>query len=379
MDILYLSPADWDGPRGRFQHIALRLARTNRVIYTDGLGIRRIGTGDWRRSLSKVLGSLRPAAERPAIDGELYRLVPLAVPGQSSTLQCFNRALLHHFLSFHLKQRGFHDLLVWISYPHPDLVAILDQFRPRAVIYDCVDEWSHFESGYSNIADVEEQLVRRADLVFSTMPSLQKRMSSWNPRSFLVPNGVDVEFFAGSKYVEPDDMASIPHPRIGFVGNIAEWVDMEIIEGIARSRKDWQLVLVGDYLAKSPRPEGDNIHWLGFRPYDDVPDYLRSFDVCIIPFIDNELTRGADPLKLYEYLAAGKPVISTPIPRSVEFSDVIEIASGTDEFVSAIDAVLSDDNDSSERRIAAASPHSWSSRYGNIVDMTKKHLAMDLQ
>ena len=103
MDILYLSPADWSGARGRFQHIALRLARTNRVMYTDGLGIRQIGRCDWRRSSSKLLGSLRPTAKRAAIDGELFRLVPLAIPGQSPSLQRFNRTLLHRFISFHLK------------------------------------------------------------------------------------------------------------------------------------------------------------------------------------------------------------------------------------------------------------------------------------
>jgi glycosyltransferase involved in cell wall biosynthesis len=190
---------------------------------------------------------------------------------------------------------------------------------------------------------------------------------------------VDVEFFAGPGHSEPADMAAIPHPRIGFVGNIAEWVDLDIIEGIALARRDWHIVMVGNYQLNRPRPEGGNIHWLGYRPYEDVPDYVASFDACIIPFQDSKLTRGADPLKLYEYLAAGKPVISTPIPRSIEFSDVVKIANGTDEFIAAIDASLSDENSSSEKRIAAARPHSWNGRYRTIVDMTKKHLAMELQ
>lgn len=378
MDILYLSPADWNGPRGRFQHIALRLARANRVMYTDGLGVRRIGRRDWRRSASKVLGSLRPAAERLAIDGELYRIVPLAIPGQSPAIQRFNRSLLHRFVSHHLKRRGFRKPLVWISYPHPDLAAILDRFDPRAVIYDCVDEWSQFKRAYPNLAAVEEQLVRRADLVFTTTPSLRERLSRWNARSFLVSNGVDVEMFTAAKGAAPADIASIPRPRIGFMGNIAEWVDMDLIRGIARSRREWQLVLIGDYLAEGPRPSGDNIHWLGFRRYDEIPDYVGAFDACIIPFHDDELTRGVDPLKLYEYLAAGKPVVSTPIPRSIEFSDVVRTARGTDEFVSAIDSALGDDDAARERRIATARPHSWSKRFETIVALAREHLAMEL-
>lgn len=379
MDILYLSPADWDGARGRFQHIALYLATTNRVIYADGLGVRGIGRRDWRRSLSKVLGSLRPNAKRITPNGELYRIVPLTIPGQPPLFQRFNRTLLHRFISRHLDHCRFRNPLVWISYPHPDLVAILDQIRPRAIIYDCVDEWPLFKRAYSNLAAAEEKLARRADLVFATTPSIQRRLSKWNPLSFLVPNGVDLELFAGSAGSTPADIASIPHPRIGFVGNIAEWVDLDLIQGIACSREEWQLVLIGSYLAERPRPAGENIHWLGFRPYDDIPEYVRSFDVCIIPFYDDELTRSVDPLKLYEYLAAGKPVISSPIPRSIEFSGVVAIARSTDEFVSAIDNALDDDVGARKQRISAVMPHSWQNRFDMIAGLAREHLAMELQ
>ena len=378
MDILYLSPADWSGPTGRFQHIALRLARTSRVMYADGLGVRPIGRRDWRRSSSKVFRWLRPSAEQPATNGDLHRITPLAIPVQRiPAVQRINRSLLYSFISRHLKSNGYRDVLIWIAYPHPDLVAILDRFEPRAVVYDCVDEWSGFKRAYRNLAVWEEKLARRADLIFATAAPLQAKLAQWNPRCFLVPNGVDIESFASRHPSTPDDVARIPTPRIGFVGNIDERVDLDLVEKIARARRNWQLIFVGDYLANAPRPGGDNIHWLGYRPYDQVPLYMASFDACIIPFHDDELTRAIDPLKLYQYLAAGKPVVSTPLPRSSDFSDVVSIARGAEAFIAAIDEILRD-GDSREQRIAAVRPHSWTARVGTIVELARQHLAVEL-
>lgn len=379
MDILYLSPADWSGPWGRFQHVARRLARTNRVMYVDGLGVRPIGRRDWRRSSSKVFRWLRPNAARPAVDGDLRRITPVAIPTQGiSAVQRINRSMLYSFISRHLDSNGFRDVLVWIAYPHPDLVAILDRFHPRAIVYDCVDEWSGFDRAYDNLAVWEKKLARRADLIFTTAAPLQAKLSGFNSRCFMVPNGVDLEFFANASPYAPEDIARIPVPRIGFVGNIDQRIDLGLVSEVARARKDWQLIFIGDYLVTAPRPAGDNIHWLGFRPYDRIADYIASFDVCIIPFHVDELTSAIDPLKLYQYLAAGKPVVSTPLPRSFDFPGVVRIAHGGEEFVAAIDEALRDD-DSREQRIAAVRPHSWAERVREIVDLVRQHLGVELK
>lgn len=378
MDILFLSPADWTGPRGRFQHIALHLARNNRLMYADGLGVRPVSRRDWRRSSSKVADWFRPGASRPVTNTDVQRITPLAIPVQgSSPVRRINHSLLYRFISRHLQKSDFRDPLVWIAYPHPDLVAILDRFAPHAVIYDCVDDWPAFQRAYANLAATEERLARRADIVFATATSLQEKLSRWNRHCFVIPNGVDVETFATVR-PEPDDVKTIPRPRIGFVGNIAEWVDVDLVHGLADSHREWHFVFVGDYLADRPRPTSDNMHWLGYRPYEKVPDYVQSFDACIIPFHDNQLTQSVDPLKLYEYLAAGKPVISTPLPRSSEFSDVVAVAQGTDEFAAAINGALHDDDDLRQRRIAVVRAHSWNERVKSIVDLVRKHLAVEL-
>ena len=377
VDILYLSPADWPGPVGRFQHIAERFARKHRVMYADGLGVRPIGRRDWRRSASKVLRWLLPDARRPDPTRSLYRITPLAIPGQHNTAQRVNRWLLRDYIARHLKSQDFDRPLVWIAYPHPDLVAIIDGFEPGAVIYDCVDEWSGFDRAYENLAEAEKTLARRADLVFATAPPLRARLATLSPRVFLVPNGVDLDAFAPGDRAIPDDVARIPGPRIGFVGGIDERMDMDLVTAIARSRRDWQLVLAGGHLTETPLPHEPNIHWLGYRPYDRIADYMASFDVCIIPFQEDELTRALDPLKLYEYLAAGRPVVSTPLPRATDFGDVVRIARGADAFTAAVAAALRD-GVSPERCIDAVRPHSWDARVATIAKQTKEHLAIDL-
>lgn len=383
MDILYLSPADWDGPCGRFQHIAERFAGSNRVLYADGLGIRRIGVTDWRRSLRKARLSLRPVPRRPVDARGLWWVTPIAVPGQRhGFVRAVNRTLLRTFLLHHMRALHFDSPLVWIAYPHPSLVSLLDDLGPRAVVYDCVDDWCGFARAFDNVAAAEERLMGRADLVLVTVAALRDKARRFNDCVFIVPNGVDVESFAeipGNRGGEPPDVASLRRPRIGFIGNIAEWVDLRLIERVARMRPEWSFVFVGAYLAQQPRPRAGNIHWLGYRPYRSVPDYVRSFDACIIPFVDSELTRSVDPLKLYEYLAAGKPVVSTRLPRVADFGDLVRVASDPDGFAAAIDEALSSESEECERRVAAARPHAWSLRVAEIASLIRAHLAIELE
>jgi glycosyltransferase involved in cell wall biosynthesis len=383
MDILYLSPADWDGPRGRFQHVARRLTEANRVLYADGLGVRGIGAADWRRSLRKVGLSLRPVPQRPTGVHGLWSITPVAVPGQRHAfVRSLNRSLLRAFLRHHMRALRFKAPLVWIAYPHPTLVSLLDDLEPRAVIYDCVDDWPMFARAFDNIAVAEERLMRRADLVLVTVAELRDKASRFNARVFLVPNGVDAESFADipeGRNGEPSDVAALRRPRIGFVGNIAEWVDLDLIERLARLRPEWSFVFVGDYKAQRMRPREGNIHWLGYRPYERVPAYVRAFDVCIIPFVDSKLTRSVDPLKLYEYLAAGKPVVSTPLPRAADFGDLVRVASGPEAFASAIAGALSSTHEERERRVAAARRNGWSLRVAEMVSLIRTHLAIELE
>jgi glycosyltransferase involved in cell wall biosynthesis len=323
-----------------------------------------------------------PRASRPVPGLELHRIAPLSVPGQSRPLlRRFNRAALSRGLRFHARRCGMRDPLVWLSYPHPDLVSIIETLEPAVLVYDCVDNWAEFARGYANIAAAEEALMRRADLVLATVPRLVERAARFNERSFLVPNGVDVEYYRSVLDGDcelPAELAAIPSPRIGFVGNIAEWIDLELLERLAASHPRWHFVLIGRYQSLLRRPERGNLHWLGYRGYELIPRYLAGVDVCILPFLVNPLTRDADPLKLYEYLASGRPVVSTPMPRAEDFDGLLRIARGPEEFGRAIERALAEGHTDHERRVAAAREHSWTARLEQLRGIFAETLDIDL-
>jgi len=377
MDILFFSPADWDGPKGRFQHLAERLAVVNRVIYVDGLGVRPLAARDLGRVVRKLTGARstsRPAAVPPT---NLTRVAPLTIPAQHpEATRAMNRSLLKSTIGRLTRKLAFDRPLLWISYPHPDLVDILDHFAPCAIVYDCVDDWPRFTGVYHNLEVAEQTLFVRADVVFTTAPLLQRKASAANTNVFLVPNGVDLSVFSGAPS-QPADITIIPEPRIGFVGNIADWVDLDLVSDLARRRPEWQFVFIGDYQTSAPRPREDNLHWLGFRPYSDVPGYLSAFDVCLIPFVDNELTRSVDPLKVYEYLAAGKPVVSSPMPRMEEFAGVVRIARDVDGFIGAIEEAVAHPP-APGTCVAAVREHSWDNRYTEIIRLVSQYAHCNL-
>lgn len=382
MDILFLSPADWSGPRGRFQHLAEGMARGNRVLYFDGLGVRTVGTRDTRRVISKVIRFLRPKPSRPVENLELFTVAPLAIPGQSrGWIRNINRRLLHAFIRQWTRRLRFSNPIVWLSYPHPDLVAEAERIERRALIYDCVDAWDEFGRGYENLESAERSLIESADLVFATAESLRERAARRNPRSFLIPNGVDLAAYrrALENPVPPADLQRIPAPRIGFVGNIAEWVDLDMIEQIARNRPMWNFVLIGPWLADRAPPSAANIHWLGPRSYRQVPHYLIALDACIIPFHQNQLTRSVDPLKLYEYLAAGRPVVTTPLPAASLTAVSVRIARTAEEFESALEEVLKAESSWKQASLAAVEPHGWSERMAAITEILNRELGIDLR
>jgi glycosyltransferase involved in cell wall biosynthesis len=382
MDVLFLSAADWNGPRGRFQHLADRLAETNRVLFADGLGVRRVGPGDRRRMASKVKLFFSPRSGEGRRAGRLDFVTPLTIPGQGpAPLQRFNRLFLAAALNLRRRRLGLRDPLVWISYPHPDLVAVLERLSPGPVIYDCVDRWDQFRAGYGNLEQSERELLRRADLVLATAEPLRSRLASLHPRVFLVPNAVDLEGYRRARSGwsgPPGDLIPIPRPRLGFVGNVAEWVDLELLVELARLRPSWHVVLLGPWQLPSAPPSLPNLHWLGPRSFEQVPSYLLAFDVCLIPFEESELTRSVDPLKLYEYLAAGRPVVTSPLPRTEEFRNVVHVARGVGEFERAIVEALEEGPERETPRLEAVGPHSWEARVQAIGKLVREHLGLEL-
>ncbi len=213
------------------------------------------------------------------------------------------------------------------------------------MLYYCVDDFASF-SGYDReqVLRDEAELCRQADLVITTSTALQQAKQSLNPNTILVPHGVDYEHFSkalSNNLPIPEDIQDIPRPILGFFGLIRDWVDLDLLASVARERPDWHFVLLGDSMVDlTPYRSLPNMHFLGRKPYEDLPAYCRQFDVGLIPFKVNELTRAVNPIKLREYLAAGLPVVSTPLPEVKLYHHLVRISDTPEAFAAAIESAL---------------------------------------
>lgn len=225
-------------------------------------------------------------------------------------------------------------------YYTPMAVPVSDHFNPTLVIYDCMDELAAFKFAPQSLKDRENELFRKADLVFTGGYSLYEAKKHKHPDVHPFPSSIDAEhFFKARLYtIDPPDQASIPHPRIGYFGVIDERMDLTLIEEIARRKPEWHIIMVGPVakISIDSLPKLPNIHYLGMKSYSELPSYISGWDIAMMPFAHNESTRYISPTKTPEYLAAGKPVISTPIIdvlRQYGRNGLVNIAGTPEEFV----------------------------------------------
>jgi len=232
----------------------------------------------------------------------------------------------------------------------PMMLPWKDSFETAAVVYDCMDELSLFKNAPAELIERENELFKLADLVFTGGQSLYEAKRDKHPAVYAFPSSIDVDHFSRALEVdeEPVDQRPIAHPRVGFCGVIDERTDLELLTRIAELRPDWQYVMLGPVVKidEADLPRRENIHYLGGKRYNELPDYLAGWDVAMMPFAMNESTRFISPTKTPEYLAAGRPVVSTPIRDVVHpYGDqgLVYIAALPEEFVMAIENALRDD------------------------------------
>ena len=218
---------------------------------------------------------------------------------------------------------------------------------------------------------MERDLIRRAQIVFTSAEQLSAERRALNPNTHFIRHGVDVAHFSRAldpATPVPDDIRILPRPVIGFFGLLADWVDLDVVRALALARPGWSFSLVGkvdtDLGSLGALP---NVHLLGQKPYGSLPGYCRGFDVGIIPFRVNALTVRANPLKLREYLAAGLPVVSTPLPEVARYDGLVGLADGVDGFLAAIEAALGERSEAmARRRVEAMRGESWAARVEEI-------------
>ncbi len=374
-DIVCVGFADWDTDLWTNQHhLMARLARQNRVLFIESLGLRRpqLAGRDLRRIARRLYTGLRPPRKR---DG-LEVLSPLVLPLHgNAAAEAVNARLLPALVHRATRRLGFERPILWSYVPQAE--QLLEVLSPSLVVYHCVDDISaHERIDTASFRAAEARFAARADLVLASAPELVRRMRELSDNVLEAPNVADTALFADALQPGPVDeaLAALPAPRIVFTGAISEIkLDFALLGELARAHPEWSLALVGpvglgdphtDVAALSAEP---NVHLLGKRGYTQLPEVLRGADAGLIPYVRSELTESIFPMKVYEYLAAGLPVVATPLPA---LEGVAEIATASD--ATGFAALLADalETDSPARRAErsrAAESHSWDARLAEIA------------
>jgi glycosyltransferase involved in cell wall biosynthesis len=247
-------------------------------------------------------------------------------------------------------------LVLWFYTPTP--WYLLDRVPARLVVYDVMDELASFKGAAPDLRERESGLLSGADLVFAGGRSLYEARRDLHPRVHLFPSGVDAEHFARALDPStriPPEIAGLPRSVLGYHGVVDERLDLDLLRGLAAVRPDWSIVLVGPVTKLDPRelPSAPNLHYIGKQPYDRLPDFLKGFDVCLMPFALNEATRYISPTKALEYMAAHKPIVSTPVPDVVaNWAGEVRIAAGIDGFTEAVEVALAETEAQRAERVA---------------------------
>jgi len=339
-DILCFSH-DWTGDPLSKTHLMRLLARDNRVLWVNSIGYRTpsVNRADLGRAWKKLMAARQPLRE---VEPNLFVLNPLAVPAYGLRIaRLANRWWLQSQVKRAMRRLSFQRPINWVF--NPAAAVIAGTLGEELLVYQCVDEYSAF-SGVTTqaILDLEERLLREADLVLVSAERLLQSKSKTSARTALVRHGVDFTHFRRAldpNLPVPAEIANLPRPVIGFFGLIADWVDTELLASVARRFSHGSLVVVGKATTDVSCLSLPNVHLLGRKPYAELPAYCKGFDVALNPFRINELTLNANPLKVREYLAAGLPVVATDIPE-VAVLETCRIGKSHEHFLEQVAAAL---------------------------------------
>ena len=352
-------------------HIATRLARRAPLLYVDSPGMRAPSASgrDFRRSFAKLFAALRkPREVQP---GLWHCTVPQLPWRRLPFVDSLNRRFGAWAVRRAMRAVGFARRISWFVVPHPGFLA--RRLGESLCVYYCIDDYAaHPGVDSALIEQRDRELSATADLLFVAPPALLERKRTMNAAATYAPHGVDVELFARAfdpATELPAGARGLARPVIGYFGSLHEWIDLDLIEWLARARPQWTFLLIGyaavDVSALAALP---NVRLVGAQPYETLPAWAKAFDVALIPYRQTQQVKNANPLKLREYLATGKPVVSARNAEIEKFAHVVAIADTREQFLAACEAALAGDAPgAASDRVAAVADQSWDNRVANVL------------
>jgi len=371
---------DWFAEnRTSSHHIARWLGERFPVLYIETPGMRAptASRRDFKKLWKKLSRALRPPQR---VAGQVWVMTMPQIPYRRwPFIAHLNRLYGRYIVRRAIRQLGFREVVSWFVVPHPG--ALARQLGESFVVYYCIDDYSGLpDVDCAEIARLDAALTRAADQVFAASTTLLERKRKLRPATVFSPHGVDFDHFqkaAAPATPVPELARNLRHPVIGFFGSIGGWVDVDLLLDLARSKPEWTLLMIGLVSADVHElRDCPNVVFAGAQPYEKLPEWAKAFDVAILPYRLNQGSISANPLKLREYLATGKPVVAMTTPEVDRFAHCVGVAHTRDEFLRKIeDALTGDSAAQKQARIREVTGCTWEARAAEVLKVVAAGMA----
>lgn len=377
LPVLYFGN-DWSAEnRTSSHHIAARFGSCARLVYVECPGLR--APGGSKRDVGKIFHKLAACFRGPRDSGVGFPVVTLfQLPfHRFRAARMLNRLLARRTVRSLQRKYRLHNPVLHMAVPH--LSHLIGRVGEQMAVYYCVDDYSAIPGvNVEAVRAMDSEITRKADLVFVVSETLLQSKKALNPNTRLSPHGVDAAHFAAARDPGPipADIAGLAGPIVGYFGLVEQWMDWDMVDWLAAERPKWQFVMIGRVgIPASRLPRRPNLHFLGKRPYADLPAYGRQFGAAIIPSrLDHRFAQHASPLKLREYLAMGVPVVAAATPENRKFADVTALAGTREEFLAHLDEALSRPITAAEarRRMDRVADQTWDARAESVFTSVRE-------
>ncbi|WP_106496257.1 glycosyltransferase [Lentibacillus sp. Marseille-P4043] len=386
-DFIIISTADWNNPFWtNKQHIAKRLAdRGHRVLYVDSIGLRRpsVNKRDVKRIFSKLKKFTQGFKKK---QNNLWIWSPVVLPLHGNVfVRKLNFKLLELFLKRYSKKLKFNNIILWVY--NPLTQSLIGKLNEKLSVYHCVDELAE-QPGMpiQTLKSEESTLLEKVDLVYATSLNLYNLKRRFNKHTYYSPNVADFAHFNKAitdNFERPKEFKNISGPIVGFIGAISSYkLNFDLIESVAKMNPELNFIFIGQIGEGEPSTNIEkltnikNVFFLGPKDYRMLPRYLKEFDVCLLPNNLNEYTKNMFPMKFFEYLAAGKPVVMTPLDALKDYYDLCYVGHDSLSFSEAIQKAINEKDETIiQKRIQEAKKHDWESRINKMLRIVNEKVS----